>query len=601
MHHTEPEWIEEQQLVLPALRVPGATARPVRARPDFVLPAFRYNEARSFIAGGLQDFSISRAGQPWGVPIPWDPDQVALRLGRRTRQLPERADLRAARRGSARPVLAVGPAPARQGHPPLPLRLSGPRCCSPRATSVPHQLFVHGCLLLDDRKISKSLGNVVDPLDLVDVYGADPVRFWCDARVSFGQDGTASLEGLHERYERELANDLGNLVSRTTAMVARFLDGDLPDVRRAPTRRRARSWSGLGRRRRGPARRLRPHRRARADLGGRPQTQPTRRDPGTVAAREGRDAARRARHATLYDLADGLRVVAIALARIRPGHLRADPRGTRRAMRPRSAWERVAYGLTGAKSGIAAAAPLFPRIDSPHRHGVTGLARAPRRVRGRCRRPSSSGRARPASRGSSPSEPGSTRAAPRSRSPRRTTASTRRSGSIRIRRRRRRRARIDELRELLAHPKAVAVGETGLDTVRRHATPAEQRRLLDAHLELADELELPVVIHNREADAETASALAAFRGTVVLHCFSSAELVPVAVERGYYVSFAGNVTYPNAAALRAAATHDRARPHPRRDRQPVPRAAAAPRTTERAGERRPHAARPGRGAWRVLR
>ena len=113
--------------------------------------------------------------------------------------------------------------------------------------------------------------------------------------------------------------------------------------------------------------------------------------------------------------------------------------------------------------------------------------------------------------------------------------------------------RVDELRELLAHPKAVAVGETGLDTVRRHATSEEQHRLLDAHLTLADELELPVVIHNREADDETASALASFRGTVVLHCFSSPALVPVAVERGYYVSFAGNATYPNAAALRTAA------------------------------------------------
>jgi TatD DNase family protein len=113
--------------------------------------------------------------------------------------------------------------------------------------------------------------------------------------------------------------------------------------------------------------------------------------------------------------------------------------------------------------------------------------------------------------------------------------------------------RVDELRELLAHPQAVGVGETGLDSVRRYATPEEQRRLLDEHLALADELELPVVIHNREADDETASALASFRGTVVLHCFSSPELVPVAVERRYYVSFAGNATYPNATALRSAA------------------------------------------------
>ena len=113
--------------------------------------------------------------------------------------------------------------------------------------------------------------------------------------------------------------------------------------------------------------------------------------------------------------------------------------------------------------------------------------------------------------------------------------------------------RTEELRELLAHPKAVAVGETGLDNVRRHATAAQQRRLLDAHLELAADLGLPVVIHNREADTETARALETYGGTVVLHCFSSPELVPVAVERGYFVSFAGNVTYPAAAALREAA------------------------------------------------
>ncbi len=114
-------------------------------------------------------------------------------------------------------------------------------------------------------------------------------------------------------------------------------------------------------------------------------------------------------------------------------------------------------------------------------------------------------------------------------------------------------ARIDELRELLDHSKAVAVGETGLDTVRRSATAQEQRSLLDSHLALATEVGLPVVIHNREADDETADALATFDGEVVLHCFSSPSLAPTAVERRYYVSFAGNVTYPNAAALRAAA------------------------------------------------
>lgn len=113
--------------------------------------------------------------------------------------------------------------------------------------------------------------------------------------------------------------------------------------------------------------------------------------------------------------------------------------------------------------------------------------------------------------------------------------------------------RVGELRELLSHPKAMAVGETGLDNFHRHAEPADQQRLFDAHIALADELGLPLVIHSRDAADATAAALAGFSGRVVLHCFSSPELLAPALERGYYVSFAGNVTYPKAAELREAA------------------------------------------------
>jgi TatD DNase family protein len=113
--------------------------------------------------------------------------------------------------------------------------------------------------------------------------------------------------------------------------------------------------------------------------------------------------------------------------------------------------------------------------------------------------------------------------------------------------------RLDELRELLSHAKAVAVGETGLDNVRQLAGAVEQRRLFDAELALAEELDLPVVVHSREAAADTAAALSGFGGTVILHCFSSPELLAPAVERGFYVSFAGNVTYPKAPELREAA------------------------------------------------
>ena len=110
------------------------------------------------------------------------------------------------------------------------------------------------------------------------------------------------------------------------------------------------------------------------------------------------------------------------------------------------------------------------------------------------------------------------------------------------------------LRDLFGHPKAVAVGETGLDWFRDYAAPDDQRRLFAAQLELAAELGKPVVIHTRAADDDTLGALEEFAGTVVLHCFSSPHMLPTALGRGWYVSFAGNATFPKAVELRLAAT-----------------------------------------------
>jgi TatD DNase family protein len=113
--------------------------------------------------------------------------------------------------------------------------------------------------------------------------------------------------------------------------------------------------------------------------------------------------------------------------------------------------------------------------------------------------------------------------------------------------------RLDDLRELLADERVVAVGETGLDFYRDYAPHDVQRELFARQLDLAAELGKAVVVHTRAASYETAEMLEGFTGTVVLHCFSAPELLPVAQERGYYVSFAGNVTYPNAEDLREAA------------------------------------------------
>jgi len=113
--------------------------------------------------------------------------------------------------------------------------------------------------------------------------------------------------------------------------------------------------------------------------------------------------------------------------------------------------------------------------------------------------------------------------------------------------------RADELRRLLDHPKAVAVGETGLDYFRDYAPRDAQRRLFERQLRIAREVEKPVVVHTRAADDDTAAALRGHTGTVILHCFSSPLLLDEALERAWYVSFAGNVSFPNAFDLRAAA------------------------------------------------
>ena len=113
---------------------------------------------------------------------------------------------------------------------------------------------------------------------------------------------------------------------------------------------------------------------------------------------------------------------------------------------------------------------------------------------------------------------------------------------------------VAELRKLFEHPRAVAVGETGLDWYRDYAPHDAQKRLFAQQLALAEAVDKPVVIHTRAADADTLAALADFSGRVVLHCFSSPHLLEPALERGWYVSFAGNASFPKAVDLRLAAT-----------------------------------------------
>jgi methionyl-tRNA synthetase len=218
IHDIPAEWLEEKNWFFRLSAYQDELLRLYDERPDFVLPGFRYNEARSFIAGGLRDFSISRATQTWGIPIPWDPDQVAYVWA--DALVNYRSALSYARPGED--LSRFWPATHLLAKDILRFHcVYWPALLLAAGYEPPRQLFVHGYLNIDERKISKSLGNVIDPLDLIDVYGADAVRFWCARAVQFGQDGNVTLDSFHERYERELGNDLGNLVSRSTALIAR--------------------------------------------------------------------------------------------------------------------------------------------------------------------------------------------------------------------------------------------------------------------------------------------------------------------------------------------------------------------------------------------
>jgi methionyl-tRNA synthetase len=359
IHGTVPETIEEKNYFFRLSAYQDRLLALYDSRPDFVLPDFRFNEARSFIAGGLQDFSLSRSGQPWGIPLPWDESQVAYvwadalvnYLSALTYARPGE-DLRPIFWPAARHLMAKDILRFHCVYWPAMLLAAG--------YDVPQQIFVHGYLLLDDKKMSKSLGNVLDPLDLIDVYGADAVRYWCARAVNFGHDGSASIDGLHERYERELGNDLGNLLSRTTKMVEQFLDGELgaaggnDELSLLIDRLRDDVAADLDRFEvTGAIDRI-------WELVRYLNRYVTDRKPWELA----KDDARRAElEAVLHDLADGLRVAAIALASYLP--VTAEKILSALGQRSEIGWGRVAYGELEPASRIKGAEPLFPRLDAP--------------------------------------------------------------------------------------------------------------------------------------------------------------------------------------------------------------------------------------------
>ncbi|MBV9818474.1 MAG: methionine--tRNA ligase [Solirubrobacterales bacterium] len=212
-------------------------------QPAFVMPLQRFNEARAFVTSGLQDVSLSRARMNWGVTVPWDPSHVfyvwfdallnyytALGYARPGDDLTDRywpANFHVIGKDILKFHTVFWPAMLMAAELP-----------------TPAHVFVHGFLLgADGRKMSKSLGNVLDPFEVLDEFGTDALRFYLMRDVQFGSDGPVGMEQVTVRYEAELANEYGNLASRTLAMLQRYRDGRVPEVDTDPAL--AESFAGL--------------------------------------------------------------------------------------------------------------------------------------------------------------------------------------------------------------------------------------------------------------------------------------------------------------------------------------------------------------------
>ena len=228
-HGLEPVWLEEENYYFLLSKYQDRLAEFFRAHPDFVKPRSRYNEALSFIEQGLDDISISRSSITWGVPVPWDHEQViyvwvdalinylsALTYARPGEDLVEHY---------WPPQLHVMAKDILKFH-----AVIWPALLMSAGYELPEAELIHGYLLMGGEKMSKTRGNVLDPFAVMEQYGIDPLRFYLMREVTLGQDGVISLEGFEGRYNSELANELGNLVSRSVSMIGKYRDGRIPSA-----------------------------------------------------------------------------------------------------------------------------------------------------------------------------------------------------------------------------------------------------------------------------------------------------------------------------------------------------------------------------------
>jgi methionyl-tRNA synthetase len=225
IHARRPEWIREKNYFFRLSKYRDPLVTHFRRHPAFLEPEIRRNEILRLLESGLDDISVSRAGQAWGIPMPHDPDSViyvwvdalinyasAVGLGHDEGMFDRwwPADLHVIGKDITRFHTVIWPA----------MLMSA-------GLALPRQVFGHGWLHVGGQKMSKSLGTVVDPGEAAERLGPDPLRLYLVKEIAFGSDGDFTWERFEEKYNVDLANNLGNLVSRVSAMADRYRRGRL--------------------------------------------------------------------------------------------------------------------------------------------------------------------------------------------------------------------------------------------------------------------------------------------------------------------------------------------------------------------------------------
>jgi len=388
-HGTPPVQMNEDNYFFRLSAFQDRLAAHYKDNPDFVRPRHRYNEALSFIEQGLDDISISRATLKWGISVPWDETQViyvwvdALINYLSALTYASEEDLSSRFWPASYHLMAQDI-----------LKFHGiiwPALLMSAGYELPEHLFIHGYLKLGGEKMSKTRGNVMDPFPLIEQYGADPFRFYCLREVSFGLDGMVSEEGFKTRYNSELANELGNLLSRSVSMIGKYRGGAVPAPRPgytdAPECTFAHPGSPLAVEATSTCAAVRTQLED-MDLSAALETiwsfvrrlnrYVEEQAPWKLAkeaAAEGApgEAATAALDATLWDLAEGLRLLSVLLYPFIPSTAMAIRERLGLPVGPQTAagglyagapsWDEACWGLLPAGQAVASGPALFPRIE----------------------------------------------------------------------------------------------------------------------------------------------------------------------------------------------------------------------------------------------